>query len=373
MVTLIANPPVGIYKGPLNLGQACYHVWNDFTQRSLALQGISVICPRRSVNVYGRRAEKLAGSGSLEARAQEAAANYLGDPTLDQLHLQSSGIHSDAQPEVGKKVLALLDTIARNGYLISEGDDLFLDVPKIASENDLARVVADINFHPFEQRREMVSLLQTATQQPIKISSDTQYTLRIQHSSLKLSPIFVAANSWEAYSVDSCVMPMSYNVLAKYGFLRVLSSVAGGHHTVQEVYVFPRVVGEWSENIRSMLTTDSSTDAFRYACAKSHSVRSKECAFDITRLRGGLKLVHLIGNLHKRLPKQNASTDVALDILSLVKNRQYATAIGQLEAEMRDISKKIQEKASNHDLAVRFHGLLPTVHIFMPSVARHTL
>ncbi len=371
---LIANPPMGIYKGNLNLGQTMYHVWLDFIHRTEAHTAKNVFTPRRSLNVFGRKAEQ--SSESPSKFAHRTLKRFLEDDTLDNLMLSSSGVHKDSDPLSIQAFYNQVELMDNSSYLLQRGSDIFLDVPKILRERNIVDAVNDIDCFPSSQKKELLDLALGATSEPLKITNTTAYSLESSADN-NFSPSFIVANSWGRYISDRIILPMSYNVLAKYGLLNVLCSVATNNQTPQEIVVYPRVeTDEWSPEMKNLLDDSIGADIFRYVAAKCHSTTRKSLSFNPATLKGGRKMVQLTGNLGACLDYELVDDDeVSAKVNEYLQKKQFAAGIELAEVRLREISKKINyfkkegvfEKRKN-ELSRAFSSILNPLSVYTPTI-----
>lgn len=384
MRILVANPPAGIYEGDVNIGQAAYHVWLDFYIRSIDPSQHNVIAHRYSLNAFGKRAEKLPGNKTPPEKGKHALHHYLNTAkTRDKLNLVFEGHHIDDDSTVCAVAEHALHELGEKGYLVKDknGDDLYLDVPSIAKKKDLRSAADAITFFPSRLKKEFLRLIENNTQEPIAVTRATVYAPPARSVKNNIGPLFVLANGWEAYAPENVVLPLSNNVLAKYGFLRFITRMAlGGEPGIDIVYAYPRLEAskKLTQNWPNQINDEIAADMFRYACAKAHSLETQRGVLRDEHVIGGRNLVYLIANMRKVFPEEtekNIRSKVSLDHTPFA-SFAYTQSVERLESKARTLSGTIRNmktagtfEQKKQQLKKEYLDVLALSEVFFPQTA----
>lgn len=295
---VIANPPLNPYKGDFHLGHAFYHVVLDiFSRFSTYYLGESLYCPKFSLNVNGKGADRLIDiNSSIETYVQE----FIYKANKVQINLSFNEVLRDDSIINRRRAKIGFEKIYENDYLIIDGDNAYLNWNKIRNSKVFLQKFHDLEFIPTNSKKKFQNIIENSPDK-ILINRSTKYTSISM--GLNLGPLFVATFLYDNFNTIK-LLPLSYNVLAKYGCLLLAKNfILYDDFRIQSVLIFNRVIipndeNRWSKHIKNEIDGDG----FRYFCAKSFSKKRQKIHGNISLIKSGKTIVLKILSLRKIIP-----------------------------------------------------------------------
>src|SRR3989338_5842360 len=193
---IIANPPVGIYRGDMPLGYAYLHTLLDIYARFKRSTGREVSSHRYSLNVLGKRAENLGLNGTVEDLHRYAKEWIDRNKIRNRMGLSLEGSLLDSDQDSIHNAQEVFLQLDKKGYLIRRGHTFYLDIPKINTSIDVQGIASQIRFYPARAENEFKRMI-IASKCPIRLTKDRIYDAKNPLLGEPLSPIFVVSNIWE--------------------------------------------------------------------------------------------------------------------------------------------------------------------------------
>jgi len=348
---VIANPPVGIYKGDLPLNYAYIHVLLDVHKRYLEMfENKNVFCPKYSLNVLGKRAEKL-NIGKSIGELRNYTKMWIEKSSLrDKLNLSFEGIILDCDSKAIKQAQNVFLELFDKGYIFKEESSFYLDVNKIFNETNLESIVNKMRFYPKRAKGEFKRLIQN-NREPVKITKERVYGAPNPLGDEKISPIFVVSNLWEAYvSGEVDLITCSEKELARYLLLRTYCRAPLSKNLPARsvlIYNYIELEGGFGRWDISRICRDSvGSDSLRYAFIKGFSLNKQKKYVNKKTINAGRNLVYLISNIKKCLfeEKEGLEKVITTDIKEYIGDMtsfKYNKVLCYLEDKFHNISREI--------------------------------
>jgi len=360
---IIANPPCGTYKGDLPLGYAYYHTLLDIHSRFLRdSKDLEVLCPKYSLNVLGKRAENLGLDGTIEDLEKYFSEWVKRGELRDKMNFSFSGNILDISLESIKQTVKVFRELHEKGYSFRKGNAFYLDVKKIGGDFNLERIAQEINFFSDRSRGEFTRLIKNSIE-PVRITKERQYSIPNPFGGEGISPIFGVSNLWEGhFDKEIDLMASSEKELTRYLMLRFLSQVPISEKLPMRsilIYNYLNPEGGFDEWDMKELTKDGvGSDSLRYSFAKCFSLSEQKTELGKDLLKGGKKLVYLVGNLKRLFLKeglnfedfQNANDEVYIEDMS---NFKYSLVLRNLEGKLRGVSNEINASKDKGDFNIQ--------------------
>lgn len=354
--TIIANPPFGIYRGDIHIGQAFYHVLLDVYYRFLSKYTYTdVIFPAYSFNVYGKRGDRLVGEGVADDELRKTldanAEAYISTNRLrDRLNLGSDAVLTDKDELSIDGAQTAFMQLLKLGLVIQKGESWFLDIPSIASKYDLMKKCASLTTYPNRISGELERMIEENTIKPLKITRSTRYAVPNPMGGENLGPLFVLSTMWEGnYQDSNFIIAASEDVLAKYVLLRFLIRAAlSGNPGMDGLFVYNKIQPEdglraW--NIKDLTKDVYETDMVRYALISSHSLSKQIVTLGKNLLKGGRNFVYFVGSMRKAFYGIKSDVQIERDegYVRKMKSFKFNEVLSELEIKLRALSRKINQ------------------------------
>jgi len=351
---VIANPPFGIYKGDIHIGQAFYHVLLDVYYRFLTqCMYANAVFPAYSLNVYGKRGEKLVADNTSDEELRKIldanSDSYISSNRLrDRLNLGSNALVTDRDSASIESAKTSFIELANRGFTFQDNGVWFLDLPLISGRYDLSRAQRLISIYPDRISGELERMIEENTKEPLKITRPTRYAIPNPIGGENLGPLFVLATMWESHYKDAnFTIAASEDVLAKYVLLRFLVNMAlRGEPGMDELFIYNKVQPEggieaW--NIKDLTEDAYKADMLRYALVSSHSFKEPAVNLGRDAIKGGKNFVYFVGSMRKAFYHVRSDGNPRRDesYMQKMKAFRFSEVLSGLETKLRGLSKKI--------------------------------
>ncbi len=377
---VIANPPMGVYKGDINIGQAFYHILLDVYYRHLSKStSENVVFPAYSLNFHGKRGDTLFANGSQNQFSSE----YIRSNRLrDRLNLGSNIILTDNSVESIESAQHIFRKLVEHRFALKDGEDWYLDIAKISQQHDLKGVADSISFYPDRVKRELERLIENNTQNHIKLTRSTKYSVPNPIEGRNLGPLYVLSTMWEGHYTDAkFTFAGSNNVLAKYIFLRFsIMTALTGEPGMDEVFVYNKIEperGVQAWNISDLTTDLYETDMLRYALISGHSLTKQTVNMDLENLlKAGRRFVYKLGSTRQAFKELKIKADQPdNDYAKNMRSFQFNSILKSSEQKLTKIIHKINEskqrgtwEMNKERLCVEYLTLVSELRPMLPAI-----
>ncbi len=338
--TVVANPPLGIYKNPdISIGQAFYMTQLDvYTRARRDLLGEDISFPTYAFNVFGRR-------GDLQEDPVRFAREYRERPSLrERLDLCSAETLSDDEESLVVGIQSDFIRLFERGYLLKNGSgEFFLDVQKIKGKISLNSLLEGVSMSG-RTSQAIQRYWNENMNSPHQVTKPTRFSVTNPLGGQNIGPLFGLANLWDhKYPNANVVMAGSERNLTNYVFLRMLTQmVLRGTPGVSQIFIYPQLrfaegAEEW--DLKKMLAEDYGSDFLRYGLCTPSTTGDGSSRIDLTKIKEGRKFVYCLGNLGKILNYQKDSESY-LDVLDEVLSFEISASLPKLNRSAKDISNR---------------------------------
>lgn len=340
--TLIANPPLGIYKNSdITIGQAFYLVHLDVHARVRRALGEEVSFPTYAFNVYGKRGDEY---HDPVRNAQE----YRQRSSLrEKLSLCSNESISDDEPEIIRSVQKDFVDLHSKGYVqVASNGSCLLLCDRIKSDFTEEALLNGLNTSRRAERA--LRAFWKSNMAPVTITKPTKFSIPnpLDASLERIGPLFTLANMWDSrYKETSYVFAGSERNLSNYVFLRSVCRLAlEGNSGINDLFIYPQVTFEGlkSDWDLAALSQQWDSDVLRLALLRP-SLKDSNGTVLMSRsmIQESRKLLSRLKSLHSKCTYTPGTIKshpaFVTDVLSFTIPRQ----VSALHGETKQLSERV--------------------------------